>query len=185
MRQSRVTIRYAKALLQLAIEQNTLEQSYRDMVLLDGVCTESKELSLLLKSPIVKTDKKLKILEEIFGSKISKVTMSFINIITTKKRERLLALIASSFITLYKTHNKIATARVITAAPLDESLRAEVINFIKKHGDDNVELAEKVDSTIIGGAIIRMGDKQLDASVSKAISELRQIFNKNLYIQDF
>ena len=94
-------------------------------------------------------------------------------------------LIASSFITLYKTHNKITTATAITAAPLDESLRAEVIRFIKKHGDDNVKLNEKVDSTIIGGAIIRMGDKQLDASVSKAISELRQIFNKNLYIQDF
>jgi len=185
MEQSRVTIRYAKALFQLVIEQNTLEQSYNDMVLLDRVCSESKELSLLLKSPIVKTDKKLKILEEIFGSKISKTTMSFINIITTKKRESLLALIAGSFIALYKAHNKIEAATVITADSLDESLKSEVINFIKKHGEDNVELTEKVDSTIIGGAIIRMGGKQLDASVSKAIFELRQIFNKNLYIQDF
>ena len=111
--------------------------------------------------------------------------MSFINIITAKKRESLLMLIASSFITLYKTHNKITTATVITASPLDESLRTEAIGFIKKHGDENVKLTEKVDSTIIGGAIIRMGDKQLDASVAKAIFKLRQIFNKNLYIQDF
>ena len=185
MRQSRVTIRYAKALLQLAIEQNTLEQSYNDMVLLDSVCSESKELSLLLKSPIVKTDQKLSILKEIFEAKIGEVSMAFINIITTKKREGLLALIASSFISLYKAHNKIETATVTTAIPLNEELRAEVINFIKKHGDDNVELTEKVDEKIIGGAIIRMGDKQLDASVSKAISKLRQIFNKNLYLQDF
>ena len=185
MKQSRVTIRYAKALLQLAIEQNTLEQSYNDMVLLDAVCTESKDLSLLLKSPIVKTDQKLSILKEIFESKLGEVSMVFINIITTKKREGLLALIASSFISLYKVHNKIETATVTTAAPLDEALRAEVISYIKKHGDDNVELTEKVDEKIIGGAIIRMGDKQLDASVSKAISELRQTFNKNLYIQDF
>ena len=185
MKQSRVTIRYAKALLQLAIEQNTLEQSYNDMVLLDAVCTESKDLSLLLKSPIVKTDQKLSILKEIFESKLGEVSMAFINIITTKKREGLLALIASSFISLYKVHNKIETATVTTAAPLDEALRAEVIHYIKRHGDDNVELTEKVDEKIIGGAIIRMGDKQLDASVSKAISELRQTFNKNLYIQDF
>ena len=185
MKQSRVTIRYAKALFQLVIEQDKLEQSYNDMVLLDKVCAESKEFLLLLKSPIVKTDKKLKILEEVFGSKISKVTMSFINIITTKKREKILALIASSFITLYKAHNKIETATVITADPLDEALIAEVISFIKKHGDDNVELTKKVDSTIIGGAIIRMGDRQLDTSVSKAISELRQMFSKNLYVQDF
>jgi F-type H+-transporting ATPase subunit delta len=68
---------------------------------------------------------------------------------------------------------------------LDETLRAEVINFIKKHGNDNVELTERVDENIIGGAIIRMGDKQLDASVSKAISELKQSFNSNLYLQNF
>jgi F-type H+-transporting ATPase subunit delta len=185
MKQSRVTIRYAKALLQLAIEQNTLEQSYNDMVLLDAVCTENRDLVLLLKSPIVKTDQKLSILKEIFASKLGEVSMAFITIITTKKRESLLALIASSFISLYKVHNKIETATVTTATPLDEALRADVINFIKKHGDDNVELTEKVDEKIIGGAIIRMGDKQLDASVSKAISELRQTFNKNLYLQDF
>ena len=185
MAQSRATIRYAKALFQLAVEKDILEQSYQDMVLLDAVCSKSKELSLLLKSPIVKTDKKLKILEEIFGSKINKASMSFINIITTKKREGLLSLIANSFILLYKTHNKIETATVISATPLDEELRVEVINFIKKNGDKKVELTEKIDESIIGGAIIRMGDKQLDASVSRKISELRQIFNKNLYLQDF
>ncbi len=184
MRHSRVTIRYAKALLQLAIEQNILEQSYSDMVLLDSVFKQNKDLSLLLKSPIVKTDQKLSIFKLIFDTKIGEVSMAFINIITTKKRESLLALIASSFISLYKEHNKIETASVITATPLDEILRAEVINYIKKHGNDNVELTERVDENIIGGAIIRMGDKQLDASVSKAISELRQIFNKNLYLQN-
>ena len=149
MAQSRVTIRYAKALFQLAAEQDILEQSYQDMMLLNAVCAQSKEFSLLLKSPIVKTDKKLKILEEIFVSKINKVTMSFINIITTKRRESLLALVASSFITLYKKHNKIGTATVISATPLDEALRAEMISFIKKNGDKNVELTEKIDESII------------------------------------
>ncbi|MBC8266188.1 MAG: ATP synthase F1 subunit delta [Flavobacteriales bacterium] len=185
MKQSRVTIRYAKALLQLSIEQNTLEQSYNDMILLDAVCTESKDLSLLLKSPIVKTDQKLSILKEIFESKLGEVSMAFINIITAKKREGLLALIASSFIALHKEYNKIETATVTTAVPLDEALRTEVINFIKKHGEDNVELTQKVDEKIIGGTIIRMGGKQLDASVLKALSDLRKTFNKNLYIQDF
>ena len=185
MAQSRATIRYAKALFQLAVEQDILEQSYQDMLLLSAVCSESKELSLLLKSPIVKTDKKLKILEKIFGPKINKVTMSFINIITIKKREGLLALVASNFIVLYKAHNKIETAVVISATPLDEGLRDNVINFIEKYVEKKVELTEKVDESIIGGAIIRMGDKQLDASISSEISELRQIFNKNLYLQDF
>ncbi len=185
MNQSRVTIRYAKSLFQLALENNKLEESYNDILFINRLCDENKDFLLLLKSPIVKTDKKLKIVEEIFGSKISKTTMLFVNIITTKKREGLLPSIAQSFISLYKTSNKIETATVITATPLDEALVAEVINYIKKHGDHSVELTEKVDETIIGGAIIRIGDKQLDASVSKSLSKLKQTFNKNLYIQDF
>ena len=132
MAQSRATIRYAKALFQLAVEQDILEQSYQDMKFLDAVCKESKELVLLLKSPIVKTDKKLKILEEIFNSQIHKTTMSFIRIITAKKREGLLLLVAGSFINLYKKHNNIQPATVISATSLDESLRAEVITFIEK-----------------------------------------------------
>ncbi len=185
MNQSRVTIRYAKALLQLSIEQNSLEQSYNDMVLIDNVCSESKELSSLLKTPIVKTDQKLNILKQIFESKLGKVSMMFLNIITNKKRESLLASIAKSFISLYKSHNNIESATVTTAVPLSDDLKAEVISFIKRHDDKKVELTEMVDENIIGGAIIRIGDKQLDASVSSEISELRQMFNKNLYLQDF
>ena len=64
-------------------------------------------------------------------------------------------------------------------------MKAEVISFIKKYDDKKVELTEIVDENIIGGAIIRIGDKQLDASVSSEISNLRQMFNKNLYLQDF
>ena len=185
MKQSRVTIRYAKALLQLSIEQNSLDQSYNDMLMIDAICIESKDLALLLKSPIVKTHHKLRILDEIFESKLGKLSMMFVNIITTKKRESLLSAIAKSFISLYKAHNNIESASVTTAVPLTDSLKLDVIKFIKEGSDKSVELTEVVDENIIGGAIIRMGDKQLDASVFSELSELRQMFNKNLYLQDF
>ena len=185
MKQSRATIRYAKALLQLSIEQNILDTSYSDMLLLDAICSESKELSLLLKSPIVKTDHKLKIFHLIFNSKISKVSMMFVNIIIKKKRESLLAGIANNFIDLYKNQNNIVTAILTTAVPISEDLKNNVITYIKAETNNKVELTEVVDEKIIGGAIIRMGDKQLDASISSEISELRQIFNQNLYLQDF
>mgnify|MGYP001194718867 CR=1 FL=1 len=185
MKQSRAAIRYAKALLQLSIEQDSLDQSYIDMTLIKSICVESKDLSLLLKSPIVKTDKKLKILKEVFESKVGKLSMLFINTITNKKREVLLAGIASSFISLYKTHNNIESVKVTTAIPLTTELKSEVSSYIKKYGDKDVELTEEVDKSIIGGVIIRMGDKQIDASLSSEISELRQVFNKNLYLQDF
>ena len=185
MKQSRVTIRYAKALLQLSVEQNSLEDAYNDMMFIDTLCSECKDFSILLKSPIVKTDHKLRIFDEIFASKISKVSMMFVSIITTKKRESFLAEIAKSFISLYKEHNNIEKATVTTAIPLTETLKNEVLAFIKSDSNNKVELTEVVDKNIIGGAIIRMGDKQLDTSVANEISELRQMFNKNLYLQDF
>ena len=185
MKQSRVTIRYAKALLQLSVEQNSLEDAYNDMMFINSLCSECKDFSILLKSPIVKTDHKLRIFGEIFASKISKVSMMFVSIITSKKRESYLAEIARSFIALYKRYNNIETATVTTAIPLTEALKNEVIAYIKADSDNDVELSEVVDKSIIGGAIIRIGDKQLDTSVASEISELRQMFNKNLYLQDF
>lgn len=185
MQQPKVAIRYAKALLQLAKEQNALDNVYADMTLIKSVCEENKELLLLLKSPIIKTDKKQVILNDIFTGKITPLSHAFIRIIVSKKREELLHSIADGLIMLYKIHNNIETATVITATELSEELREEVLLFIKKHGQKNVDLTEKVNNDIIGGVIIRMGDKQLDTSVRKAIKELKQSFNKNLYIQDF
>lgn len=185
MKKSRATIRYSKALLQLSIEKNCLENSYNDMSLLDGIFSESKDLSLLLKSPIVKTDHKLKIFDQIFTNKISNLSMMFVNIIITKKRESLLAGIAIRFINLYKKENNIDTATITTAVPISEDLQNDVISYIKARNNNKVELTKVVDKNIIGGAIIRIGDKQLDASISTEITELKQTFNKNLYQQDF
>ena len=185
MNHSKSSIRYAKALLQLSKEQKLLEQSYNDMLLVKSVCSASKDLILLLKSPIIKTDQKLKIINEIFGNKISELSMRFLNIITRKKREYLLLDISSSFILLYKKANNIVSATVTTATPLTNDLRSVVVDFIKSFDDKKVELTEHINEKIIGGAVIRIGDKQLDASISNDISELRQVFNKNLYKQDF
>ena len=185
MKQSRATIRYARALLELSIDQNSLENSYHDMLLIESVCSESKDFALLLKSPIVKADHKLKIFREIFEGKLSSSSMMFINIILTKKREALVRGISKSFIALYKQHNNIESASIKTAVPISRQLKEEVLSYIKSVTNNSVELTEIVDAKIIGGAIIKMGDKQLDASVSTELAELRQVFNKNLYLQDY
>jgi len=185
MKQSRATIRYAKAFLQLSIEQNNLDTSYSDMVLVDKICSDSKELTLLLKSPIVKADQKQKIFDQIFSNKVNDLSMAFIKIIISKRRESILAEIAKSFIELYKIQNNIETAIITTAVPISEVLKNKISSHIKAQNKNNIELTEVVDESIIGGAIIRMGDKQLDMSILTEISELKQTFNKNLYLQDF
>lgn len=184
MRNTRVTLRYAKSLLALAVEQNLLEDCKADMQELISVCKDSRELSLLLKSPVIKADKKLAILTEIFTG-FSTLSKSFISIITTKKREALLEEIALHFITVYKQHKGIQSAVVTTATPLDDDSRKAIQAFVEKHAIAQVDLTEKIDEKLIGGAVIRMDDKQLDASVLRQINDLKQTFNKNLYIKDF
>ena len=185
MKATRLSSRYAKSLLGLVVEQNKLEDTLSDMKHIISVCSENKDLSLLLKSPIVKTDKKMSILSEIFSKSISDVTMSFIHIITSKKREMYLEGIAESFISLYKVYNNIESVTLTTAAPIDENTKSEILSFIKKKGTSDVELTEIIDEDILGGMVVKMGDKQLDASVIRDIKELKKTFNKNLYIKDF
>ena len=184
MRNTRATSRYAKSLLELAKEQNTLELCKTDMVSVVSLCQNSRELVLLLKSPVVKTDKKLAIIAELFVG-CSPLVLSFIKLITKKKREALLFDIAQGFLDLYKIDQGIESATLTTAVPLDEDTRQQVLDFIKKQGVSQVDLTEQLDESLIGGAILRLGDKQLDASVARQIKDLKQSFNKNLYIKDF
>ena len=185
MKQSRATIRYAKSLIDISEENGVIDKSYDDMVLVNSLCSSNKDLINLLKTPIVKTDLKVKILKELFSNSISSLTLSFIVLITNKKRESILAEISSSFISLYKSKKNIKEVTVTTALPLDDSMRKELMSYVKAQNNSNIELIEKVDESLIGGAIITIGDKQLDTSISSKLHALRQKFSVNLYLQNY
>ena len=93
--------------------------------------------------------------------------------------------IAERFISLYKIHNNIETVTLTTSHTIDEKTKLEILDFVKKNGKQNIEMTQEIDEELLGGMIIRMGDKQLDASVSRNIKKLKKSFNKNLYIKDF
>jgi len=185
MKDLKVSNRYAKALLELAVETNNLEDCYSDMNTILTACQESKDFYLLLKSPIIKTDKKIIIIEEVFSNKLSELTNGFIKIIISKKREAILDSVAKSFISLYKEKKNIISAKLVTATEIDSETREGVLDFIKKKGHKNVDLQEKIDKSIIGGAIINIGNRQIDASVSNKINEMKQNFSVNLYEQNY
>lgn len=184
MIQSRIAIRYAKALLELSLEKNNTESTFNDMCFINETCSESKSLKALLKSPIVKKDQKAKSLEELFKNKISKTSMNFLLFVVQKKREPILSLISKSFIAQYKKYNGIQEVVVTTAIPLSEEVRSRVVHYIQRQEKTQVELKEIVDQSIIGGIIIRIGDKQIDASIISEITKTRQMFNKNAYLQE-
>lgn len=185
MKGTRVANRYAKSLLRLSLENGELETAHKDMQMVAELCDTSKELDVFLKSPIVKTDKKLSVLEEIFGSSISKLSMSFIKVITTKRREIYLHDIAKEFVKQYRDHKKILTAVIKSAVGLDDKLKEQVLNIVKKTEGQEVELVEVVDSSLIGGFVLTIGDKQVDASIVRKLQQLTMTFNENPYIKEY
>ncbi|PCH96080.1 MAG: ATP synthase F1 subunit delta [Bacteroidetes bacterium] len=178
MRETRVASRYAKSFIGLCIESGKLEEAYKDMSLIVDTCTESKDLMLLLKSPIVKPDKKVKVLQEIFSKHINSLSNTFISIITKHGRENYLAEIAIQFQKQYKEHKKIVTAIVSSADGLDESIRSVVLKTIEDSVKSEVELIEKKNEDLIGGLVIRIGDKQYDASIQRSINDLKKTFKQ-------
>lgn len=174
-----VANRYAKSLLQLAVEQGKLEQVYADMLLVQGVYHDNKDFVNFLNSPIIHTDKKLSVLKAVFDGKINGVTLGFFTILAAKRREMYIGHIAKSFIAQYKEHKNITSAVVTSAAGIDSGARAKILELVKQQAKGEVELVEKVDKALIGGFILRIGDKQVDASIARKLNELRKTFTEN------
>lgn len=185
MADSRAASRYVKSLLGLAVEQKALEQVHQDMLLFSKVSEENRAFRLMLQNPVIKHDKKLAILTEIFKGKVNDLTMAFFNIITRKNREPILVGIAKEFHAAYNTYKGIGKATVITAVPLDASLRAEFEQLVRNYSDKKqVELIEKVDTEMIGGFVLNVGDRQIDASIKNKIKTLKLKFSQNPYIKE-
>lgn len=176
---SRAASRYAKSLLSLSIDQKSLEEVNKDMKFVADTCKSSSELILLLKSPIVKTDKKLAILNAIFSNKIGKLVSSFIEIITKKKREAIILDIARAFNEQYNTHKNITSAKVSTAIALDKELKSKIMAIVKAASKGDVEIEEEVNKDLIGGFVIKIGDQQVDSSINSKLQKLKREFSTN------
>jgi F-type H+-transporting ATPase subunit delta len=134
---------------------------------------------------VVKTDKKQEILKAIFGGKLNVMTSEFVEIITRKRRENELEAIASSFESQYRKHKHILTAVITTASGLDDNLRKKVLEIVRSGMHSEVELVEKIDKDLIGGFVLRVGDKQVDSSILRQIRNLERSFSENPYIKEF
>lgn len=176
----RIASRYAKSLLDLAVEQNKLDRVLEDIEAFQKAM-EVRDLHLLLKSPIVKPSKKGTILKEIFSGKFDELTMAFINIVVSKGRESLLSEIADTFVEQYREMKNISTVQLTTATPWTDAAIADIRK--KLLGNDSaqseVEIIAKVDPELIGGFVLEFEDKLYDASVAHKLDMLRKEFSKN------
>lgn len=183
---SRAASRYVKSLLGLAVERNALDSVHQDMLLFSKICSENRSFELMLKNPIIRHDKKRDILERLFQGKVNPLTLAIFDILTRKNREPLLPTIAKEFHLAYNVHKGIGKASVTTAVPLDATLRSEFEEIAKRISErKQVELTEKIDKEMIGGFVLNVGDRQIDASVKNKLKALKVMFSHNPYIKEF
>jgi len=183
---SQIAVPYAKAVFDLALEKKVLEDVTKDMQTLIALCKSNREFLLMLKSPILKTDKKKKIVTTIFTGSLAAVTMTFFRIIIEKRREPLLPDIAAAFIGLYKDYKKILTTTVKTPVPLTEATRKQILGIMKSQTKGSIELIEEIKEDLIGGFVLQWKDMQYDASIQNQLQKMkREMANVNLYKKGF
>ena len=174
---SKAGARYAKSLLDLSKEQNAVEEVKNDMVFFEKVVDDHSELEAILKNPIVPLDKKQGILQGIFGGKVHAITASFFKLIVSKGRSSILYDTSEQFIAQYNAIKGIVTAEVTSTSSLTDANKAEIISLVKKElGANEVLVKEKVNPELIGGFILKVGDRQFDASIASGLTKLKKEF---------
>ena len=177
----RVAHRFAKSLLEIAIETSIEDKVYEDAILIHDACRDIRELNAMFLSPVIRSDQKQKIFDQVFTDKLTDLSQRFFMLIIRKNREELTMDIASAYIKQYKDFKKIHTVHVETAIPLSDDNRKRVMEYLKTRTTENIELVEKVNESLVGGIILRLRDVQIDASVKNGLLKLEREFSKDMY----
>lgn len=183
MKNQQAAYRYAKSLMELALERDQLEQMRADLKLMLNTCKGSEELRIMLKSPVIRADQKTRALNTIFAGQVGEIAQRFIAIVTRKGREVLIPEIARAFEELYLEHKNIVICSITTAVKLTAVELEQVRKLTAiRHPGKTIEMREVVDPAILGGGIIQVGDLQWDASLRYKLHVIRRTFAENPYI---
>lgn len=173
MNDSKISVRYARALFESALEKKLIEKVYDDMKFISEVCI-IPELKEVLLSPIIVPSKKTDILHKVFGKNIEKITLSLVDLVVKNGRERFLPDIARNFLYETKKYKGITESVLTTAVRVDEKIRKQVTELVSGIFKTKVELKEVIDKDIIGGFILRVEDNYIDASIKNKLRKIEK-----------
>ena len=183
MPNARLAGRYAKSILDLAIEQGQLEAVCADMKYIQAVCNASSEFVNMLRSPIIKADQKNSILSAVLQNKVGVLTNSFIVLLVKKGRESDLHEIANTFIEQYNAMKGIHQVTLTTAVEISADMKNSIEQKVKSDNSfASVELTTKTDESLIGGFVLEFNNNLLDASISRDLKDIKKQFLKNEFV---
>jgi len=172
----RVLHRYAVSFLETAVEKKNLDVVTTDMQLLVDTLKQNKRLEMMLESPVIRPELKLKILKEIFDKKISKDSMDFIEFVISKQRENLLQSIGNRFLELRDDYLGIANVFVTATSEFTNEQKNVLQSRLEKILNKKVRLNFKIDLDLVGGFIAKVGDTLYDASIKHQLELLKKQF---------
>lgn len=182
---SKVAKRYAKGIMLFAKESQKEDEVYKEMNNIYNLVKESRDLRIFLNTPILDAKKKKKVAKEVFKD-FSDVTIKFIELLIDHKREDILGVSANEYIALYDEQKHIEAVHITTATEISEATIQKILHKIKGlTGDNQLKVKTKIDESLIGGFIVRVGDKQIDNSIKSQLYGLTQEFSENHYIPKF
>ncbi len=180
MSEFKVASRYAKSLIDLAVEQNNLDKIKTEMEQFLEVLRVNTELQAVLKNPIIKQDKKMQILSGIFQEKIDPLVMTYFNLIVRKGRGGILFATGQEFIRQYNEVKGIVHATVTSASELSDANKTALVAQLEKEIGAKIILKNTVDPSLIGGFLVKVGDRQIDASIAGRLNKLERHFESQV-----
>jgi len=172
MNESRISVRYAKALFQSALEKDILERINLDMIQIKEICSVP-DVKTILSNPVITPSKKTIILHGLFEKDLHELTMELIDLVVKNGRERYLPSIARVFVHETKKHKGVTESVLTTAVKVNPQIKNQVSGLIEKLFNTKVDLKENIDESVIGGFILKVEDNYIDASIRNKLRKIR------------
>ena len=177
MQISKAARRYASALLQISIEQDTVDDVLSDVRLINQTLESSRDLVLMFKSPIIKSDDKATIVDKVFEDRLSDITSRFLHLLIKKQREDLTDEIFSAFTEAYRKHAGILKINIKTAQELSKKKYQQIEKIFSERTGKTIESEVEVDEKLTGGIAVRVHDTVIDGTVKHKLDQLDQLFS--------
>ena len=181
MNNYRINTSYAKALLLLARDTDMLDPVADDMRLVGSVMAENHELATIFANPVIKQDKKLAIVRDLFAEHVSEATMAFLLFVVRKNRSVYLRGISDSYLKMYRDEKGIVLSDLVTHQPIDDNARRMVTEMVEAYTGKTVELHDRTDPKMLGSFKLEFDGKMYDARIRTKIRRMRVEFAKNEY----
>lgn len=166
--------RYATALYEYSSDKDTLGNVFEDVQMIRQQFEANEGCVRFLSSPLKKTSEKVAFVETVFKGNVCETTFGFMTFVIRKGRGEVISEIFRVFEDLYKSRNGIYSVCITTAIPLSEAKISEYAEIISRKLNVKTDVSSKCDPSLIGGMVVRVGDKQLDGSIARRLKEIEK-----------